>query len=104
MGTSRKYGGNPIDESAWGDDVWAVTKSVGNPVDVYVGSRVRTRRISLEMRQEQLAEALGLTIEQVRRFEDGSVRIGASMLCEISRHLECPPKHFFEAMGMRTLQ
>ena len=55
-----------------------------NPVDKYVGSRVRMRRIMLGMSQEKLGEALGLTFQQVQKYERGVNRIGASRLFPVS--------------------
>ena len=55
-----------------------------NPVDKYVGSRVRMRRIMLGMSQEKLGEALGLTFQQVQKYEKGTNRVGASRLQQIS--------------------
>ena len=59
-----------------------------NPVDKYVGSRVRMRRIMLGMSQEKLGEALGLTFQQVQKYEKGSNRITAVRLSEIANALE----------------
>src|SRR5512133_373666 len=67
-----------------------------NPVDKYVGSRVRMRRIMLGMSQEKLGEALGLTFQQVQKYEKGTNRIGASRLQQISRILGMPVEFFFE--------
>ena len=69
-----------------------------NPVDVHVGARVRLRRIVLGLSQERLAEALGLTFQQVQKYERGTNRIGASRLWDLSRVLEVPVSHFFEEM------
>ena len=69
-----------------------------NPVDVHVGTRVRLRRIVLGLSQERLAEALGLTFQQVQKYERGANRIGASRLWDLSRVLEVPVSHFFEDM------
>ena len=55
-----------------------------NPVDKYVGSRVRMRRIMLGMSQEKLGEALGLTFQQVQKYEKGANRVGASRLSQIA--------------------
>ena len=60
-----------------------------NPVDKYVGSRVRMRRIMLGMSQEKLGEALGLTFQQVQKYEKGVNRIGASRLQQICAALDC---------------
>ncbi len=71
-------------------------KKVPNPIDRYVGSRVRMRRVILGMSQEKLGEALGLTFQQVQKYEKGANRIGASRLQQISRTLDVPPAFFLE--------
>src|ERR1700722_11098995 len=71
-------------------------KKVPNPIDRHVGSRVRMRRVILGMSQEKLGEALGLTFQQVQKYEKGANRIGASRLQQISRTLDVPPAFFFE--------
>jgi transcriptional regulator with XRE-family HTH domain len=73
----------------------AVKKSP-NPIDRHVGSRVRMRRVMLGMSQEKLGDALGLTFQQVQKYEKGINRIGASRLQQISRTLDVPPAYFFE--------
>lgn len=67
-----------------------------NPVDVHVGSRVRLRRLMLEMSQEKLGAALGLTFQQVQKYEKGTNRIGASRLHHIAHILQVPVSFFFE--------
>src|SRR6478736_10001969 len=67
-----------------------------NPIDKYVGSRVRMRRIMLGMSQEKLGDALGLTFQQVQKYEKGTNRIGASRLQQISNILQVPVSFFFE--------
>src|ERR1700716_4206483 len=67
-----------------------------NPVDKYVGSRVRMRRIMLGMSQGKLGEALGLTFQQVQKYEKGANRVGASRLQHISSILQVPIPFFFE--------
>jgi transcriptional regulator with XRE-family HTH domain len=67
-----------------------------NPVDVHVGSRVRLRRMMLAISQEKLANALGLSFQQVQKYEKGANRIGASRLEQISRFLQVPIAFFFE--------
>ncbi len=67
-----------------------------NPTDKYVGGRVRMRRLMLHMSQERLADQLGLTFQQVQKYEKGTNRISASRLQEISRILEVPVPFFFE--------
>jgi transcriptional regulator with XRE-family HTH domain len=71
-------------------------KKTPNPIDRHVGSRVRMRRILLGMSQEKLGEALGLTFQQVQKYEKGTNRIGASRLQQISRTLNVPPAFFFD--------
>jgi len=71
-------------------------KKVPNPIDRHVGSRVRMRRILLGMSQEKLGEALGLTFQQVQKYEKGTNRIGASRLQQISKTLNVPPSFFFD--------
>jgi transcriptional regulator with XRE-family HTH domain len=72
---------------------------VPDPVDVYVGGRVRTRRLLLGMNQEELARALGLTFQQVQKYESGANRVSASRLWEIAAVLKMPIGDFFPADG-----
>ena len=67
-----------------------------NPVDKYVGSRVRMRRIMLGMSQEKLGEALGLTFQQVQKYEKGTNRVGVSRLQQISEILQVPVSFLFD--------
>ncbi|PYF01459.1 Xre family transcriptional regulator [Rhodopseudomonas faecalis] len=67
-----------------------------NPVDKYVGSRVRMRRIMLGMSQEKLGEALGLTFQQVQKYEKGTNRVGASRIQQIAEILQVPVSFLFE--------
>lgn len=69
-----------------------------NPVDVHVGSRVRLRRMLMGLSQERLGEALGLTFQQVQKYERGINRIGASRLWDLSRVLGAPVGYFFDNM------
>lgn len=71
-------------------------KRTPNPIDKHVGARVRMRRIMLGLSQEKLAESLGVTFQQVQKYEKGTNRIGASRLQEISKTLQAPPAFFFE--------
>ena|SRR5262245_57739788 len=71
-------------------------KKAPNPIDQHVGARVRMRRKMLAMSQEQLAEALGITYQQVQKCEKGANRIGASRLQQISHILQVPVAFFFE--------
>jgi len=67
-----------------------------NPVDQHVGSRVRLRRMLLGMSQERLGDSMGLTFQQVQKYEKGVNRIGASRLFQISKILDVPIQFFFE--------
>jgi transcriptional regulator with XRE-family HTH domain len=67
-------------------------------VDVHVGGRVRLRRTLLGLSQEKLGEAVGLTFQQIQKYERGANRIGASRLFEFSRILEVPVSFFFDDM------
>jgi transcriptional regulator with XRE-family HTH domain len=69
-----------------------------HPVDIHVGSRVRLRRTLLGMSQEKLGEAIGLTFQQVQKYERGTNRIGASRLYEMSRALDVPVGFFYEGL------
>jgi transcriptional regulator with XRE-family HTH domain len=69
-----------------------------SPIDVHVGSRVRLRRTLLGMSQEKLGEALGLTFQQVQKYERGLNRIGASRLFDLARVLDVPISFFFDDM------
>lgn len=73
-----------------------------NPVDIHVGSRVRLRRTMLGMSQEKLGEAIGLTFQQVQKYERGANRVGASRLFELSRVLDVPVSFFFDDMPSET--
>ena len=70
-----------------------------NPIDVHVGGRVRLRRTLLGMSQEKLGEALGLTFQQVQKYERGANRIGSSRLFDLSRVLDVPVSFFFDDMA-----
>jgi len=70
-----------------------------NPIDIHVGSRVRLRRTLLGMSQEKLGEAIGLTFQQVQKYERGANRIGASRLFDLSRVLDVPVSFFFDDMS-----
>ena len=71
-------------------------KKTPNPVDKHVGSRVRMRRMMLSISQEKLGDALGVTFQQVQKYEKGANRIGASQLQQISHFLDVPVGFFFE--------
>jgi transcriptional regulator with XRE-family HTH domain len=67
-----------------------------NPIDIHVGSRVRFRRMLLGMSQEKLGERLGLTFQQVQKYEKGINRIGASRLYDLAQVLGVPVQFFYE--------
>src|SRR5215204_866273 len=67
-----------------------------DPIDIRVGARLRLRRNMLGLSQERLGEAIGLTFQQVQKYERGANRIGASRLHELSRVLDVPVAFFFD--------
>lgn len=71
-------------------------KKKPNPIDIHVGSRLRLRRNMLGMSQERLGESLGITFQQVQKYEKGTNRVGASRLQAISSILGVPPSFFFD--------
>jgi transcriptional regulator with XRE-family HTH domain len=73
-------------------------ESKPSPIDVHVGSRIRLRRTLLGMSQERLGEALGLTFQQVQKYERGANRVGASRLFDLARVLDVPISFFFDDM------
>jgi len=73
-----------------------IAKKAPNPIDKHVGSRVRMRRMMLAMSQEKLGNSLGLTFQQVQKYEKGTNRIGASRLQQISQILQVPVSFFFD--------
>ncbi len=73
-----------------------------SPVDVHVSARVRMRRALLGMTQTTLGDALGLTFQQVQKYENGTNRISASRLYDLSRVLDVPIEHFFEDMPIEV--
>ena len=70
-----------------------------SPIDVHVGGRVRLRRTLLGMSQEKLGDALGLTFQQVQKYERGANRVGSSRLFDLSRVLDVTVSYFFEDMA-----
>src|SRR3954464_8804994 len=70
-----------------------------NPVDMHVGGRVRMRRKLLGVSQEQLADSLGLTFQQVQKYERGANRVSASKLYEIAKTLQVPVSFFFDGLA-----
>src|ERR1700693_3545019 len=78
-----------------GDALVAANKTP-NPIDKHVGARVRMRRLMLSMSQEKLCTALGLTFQQVQKYEKGTNRVSASRLQQLSNILQVPIPFFFE--------
>ncbi len=74
-------------------------KSNPDPIDVHVGGRVRLRRLLIGMSQEKLGTALGLTFQQIQKYERGANRIGSSRLFRISQFLDVPVSFFFDDMS-----
>ena len=81
---------------AMNDKPKPINKKRPNPIDAHVGSRVRLRRMMLNMSQEKLGEQLGITFQQVQKYEKGANRIGASRLQAIANILQAPVAFFFE--------
>lgn len=73
-------------------------ESRASPIDAHVGTRIRLRRTLMGMSQERLGEALGLTFQQVQKYERGVNRVGASRLFDLSRVLDVPISFFFDDM------
>lgn len=71
-------------------------KKKPNPIDIHVGGRIRLRRNMLGMSQERLGESLGITFQQIQKYEKGTNRVGASRLQAISSILNVPVSFFFE--------
>ena len=96
--TLNKRSSRPVNSAA-ATQASQVAKKVPNPIDRHVGSRVRMRRMMLGMSQEKLGDALGLTFQQVQKYEKGANRIGASRLQQISQILQVPVSFFFAFMA-----
>lgn len=86
------------------DECVAVLRKAGagvrsaDDVDAFVGSRVRIRRMTLGISQEQLGAALGLTFQQVQKYEKGQNRIGAGRLFRIAQILSVPVQYFYDGL------
>lgn len=74
------------------------TKGTPDPIDVHVGQRLRVRRSLLGLSQEKLAESIGLTFQQIQKYERGMNRISAGRLFQFSRILEVPISYFYDQM------
>jgi len=78
------------------------SKKKPNPIDVHVGGRIRLRRNMVGMSQEKLGEHLGITFQQIQKYEKGTNRVGASRLQAIASVLETPVSYFFEGAPGET--
>lgn len=76
--------------------------SEAHPVDVHVGTIIRNRRKQLKMSQQDLANAIGVTFQQVQKYERGSNRISASKLYQASQVLNMPVAHAFEGLDLQS--
>jgi transcriptional regulator with XRE-family HTH domain len=75
------------------------TKGIAGPVDVHVGQKLRNRRSLLGMSQDKLATSIGLTFQQLQKYERGTNRISAGRLWMLSRALEVPIDYFYEGLA-----
>jgi transcriptional regulator with XRE-family HTH domain len=87
--------GFPLSANQFKDTDVTVAKKP-NPIDVHVGSRVHLRRMLLSMSQEKLGDQMGLTFQQIQKYEKGTNRIGASRLYHIAQILDVPVQFFFD--------
>lgn len=79
-----------------------MSKRNPNPIDAHVGSRIRMRRMLIGMSQEKLGERLGLTFQQVQKYENGTNRVSASRLYHMSHILSVPVQYFFDDLPPRA--
>jgi len=73
-----------------------MAKKIISPVDTFVGGRIKARRLEMSMSQEKLGNAIGLTFQQVQKYEKGSNRVGSSRLLQIANALKVAPAYFFD--------
>ena len=78
-------------------------RSAPNPIDIHVGGRLRLRRLAVGLSQERLAKSIGITFQQIQKYERGTNRIVASRLHDLSRVLDVPVGYFFSDMAEGTL-
>jgi transcriptional regulator with XRE-family HTH domain len=84
------------DSTVGGEEKFESPGRKPNPMDIHVGSRVRLRRMVIGMSQEKLGEKMGLTFQQIQKYEKGTNRIGASRLFQLSQIMDVPVQFFFE--------
>ena len=89
---------NPLERSRAGDAQLRLPPGIPHPIDIHVGARLRTRRTLCAFTQEALARAVGLTFQQIQKYERGSNRIGSSRLFQFSKVLDVPISFFFDDM------
>ncbi len=89
---------------AGGEDNTGPVVKRPNPIDIHVGGRVRLRRMLVGLSQEKLGERMGLTFQQIQKYEKGTNRIGASRLFQLSQILEVPVQFFFEEAPVTSEQ
>lgn len=85
-------------------EIMASSKNVFHPIDTHVGQRLRARRKILSLSQTALGEAIGLTFQQIQKYERGANRIGASRLFELSEVLDVPVSYFFDDLPPEIAQ
>ncbi|MHA1540377.1 MAG: helix-turn-helix domain-containing protein [Alphaproteobacteria bacterium] len=78
--------------------------STPNPVDLYVGARLRMRRVFLDISQEKLSDAIGITFQQIQKYEKGTNRVSASRIYELSKALDVDISYFFEDFDESALK
>ena len=83
-------------------DKGCMNVKTADDIDAYVGGRIRLRRMTLGISQEQLGDALGLTFQQIQKYETGANRVSASRLWEISEAMGVPVAFFFEGLKEET--
>ncbi len=71
-----------------------------NPIDIHVGGRIRLRRMMSGLSQERLGEQMGLTFQQIQKYEKGANRVGASRLFQLAQVLEVPVSYFFDDLEL----
>lgn len=88
--------GDDTNKPVNGEEEMTPNKKKPNPIDIHVGSRIRLRRNMLGMSQEKLGENLGITFQQIQKYEKGTNRVGASRLQAIASIMSVPVSFFFE--------
>jgi len=92
---------NPLERSPAGGAQLRLPPGIPHPIDIHVGARLRTRRTLCAFTQEALARAVGLTFQQIQKYERGTNRIGASRLFQFAKVLSVPVGYFFSDLDDR---